>query len=204
MAKQSKQRAFEDAKDRAIAAGICVADVVKVISFDEAAMTVNVQPTVRYPDEDTFQSKPQILSVPVALVFGGGFVFRPVYKSGDIGVVLYLDRDSDAALAGGSESNPNTERLHSGDDAVFVGGIRAGTAKISGLPPGTLCAGTDTGSVFAAIGADGITIKGNIQITGNVDVTGSVAATTDVTASGVSLKSHTHTGDSGGTTSSPQ
>lgn len=197
MASQSKQRAFEDAKDRAIAAGLCVADIVKVVAFDESAMTVDVQPIVKCPDEDAFQSKPQILSVPVALVFGGGFVFRPVYKSGDIGAVLYLDRDSDAAIAGGAESNPNTERLHSGDDAVFIGGIRAGSKQISGLPPGTLCAGTETGSVYFAIGNDGITIKGNITITGSVEVS------TDVTAAGVSLKNHTHTGDSGGTTSSP-
>ncbi len=197
MASQSKQRAFEDAKDRAIAAGLCVADIVKVVAFDESAMTVDVQPIVKCPDEDAFQSKPQILSVPVALVFGGGFVFRPVYKSGDIGAVLYLDRDSDAAIAGGGESNPNTERLHSGDDAVFIGGIRAGSKQISGLPSGTLCAGTETGSVYFAIGNDGITIKGNITITGSVEVS------TDVTAAGVSLMNHTHTGDSGGTTSSP-
>ena len=82
-------------------------------------MTVDVLPLTRYPDEDSFQTKPQVLSVPVGAILGGGFAYRPVYKAGDIGVVLYLDRDSDATIAGGQEADPNTERLHSGDDAVL-------------------------------------------------------------------------------------
>ena len=112
MASQNRKRAYEDAKKQAEAAGLCVADIVKVISFDEAAMTVDVQPITRYPDEDTFQTKPQVLAVPVCTHFGGGFVIRPVYSAGDIGVVVYLDRDSDAVIAGGAEADPNTERLH--------------------------------------------------------------------------------------------
>lgn len=99
MASQNKKRSYEDAKKQAEAAGLCVADIVKVISFDEAAMTVDVQPLTRYPDEDTYQTKPQILSVPVGIIYGGGFVVRPVYSAGDIGFVVYLDRDSDATIA---------------------------------------------------------------------------------------------------------
>lgn len=133
MPRQNRKQAYEDAKKQADAAGLCVADVVKVLAFDEAALTVDVQPITRYPDEDTFQTKPPVLAVPVATIYGGGFVIRPVYKAGDIGVVVYLDRDSDAVIAGGAEADPNTERLHSGDDAVFVGGIRTGGNSM--MPP---------------------------------------------------------------------
>ena len=108
MASQNKKRSYEDAKKQAEAAGLCVADIVKVVSFDEAAMTVDVQPLTRYPDEDTFQTKPQILSVPVGIIYGGGFVVRPVYSAGDIGFVVYLDRDSDATIAGGAEADPDS------------------------------------------------------------------------------------------------
>lgn len=174
MPRQNSKRAYEDAKDQATAAGICVADIVKVITFDENNMTVDVLPLTRYPDEDTFQGKPQVLSVPVAPILGGGFVFRPVYQAGDIGVVVYLDRDSDATIAGGAEADPNTERLHSGDDAIFIGGIRAGQKKITGLPAGTLCLGTDTGSVYISITKSGIDIKGNVTITGNLTTQGGV------------------------------
>ena len=136
MPRQNRKQAYEDAKKQADAAVLCVADVVKVLAFDEAALTVDVQPITRYPDEDTFQTKPPVLAVPVATIYGGGFVIRPVYKAGDIGVVVYLDRDSDAVIAGGAEADPNTERLHSGDDAVFVGGIRTGGSSRRVPEPG--------------------------------------------------------------------
>ena len=44
MARQSKKRAFEDAQAQSMASSICVADIVKVVAFDEANMTVDVQP----------------------------------------------------------------------------------------------------------------------------------------------------------------
>lgn len=188
MARQNPKRAFEDAKDQAVAAGLCVADVVKVISFNEEKMTADVLPITRYPDEDGFQTKPQVLSVPVAMVYGGGFVIRPVYKPGDIGVVLYLDRDSDATIAGGVEADPNTERLHSGDDAVFVGGIRAGGSAISGLPSGALCLGTADGSVYLSIDKAGVEIKGNVKITGDISATGNLTNTGNFTATGGTVR----------------
>ena len=147
MAKQSKQMAYEQAKEQAMKAGICVADIVKVIKYDESKMIVDVQPLTKYPDEDKFEKKPQVLSVPVALVYGGGFVIRPVYEAGDLGLVVYLDRDSDSTIAKGGEADPNTERLHSGDDAVFFGGLRIGSKQITGLPPQKLCMATDDGNI---------------------------------------------------------
>lgn len=174
MPKKSWREAYENAKDKATLAGLCVADVVKVISFDGDAMTVDVQPLTRYPDEDGFQVKPQILAVPVVMIHGGGFIVQPVYQAGDIGVVLYLDRDSDAAIAGGIEADPNTERLHSGDDAVFVGGIRAGALPPLRFPSGSLVLGTEDASVYLAIGKSGIDIKGDVTITGNVTTAGGV------------------------------
>lgn len=172
MPRQNRKQAYEDAKKQADAAGLCVADVVKVLAFDEAALTVDVQPITRYPDEDTFQTKPPVLAVPVATIYGGGFVIHPVYKAGDIGVVVYLDRDSDAVIAGGAEADPNTERLHSGDDAVFVGGIRTGGNSISGHPAGSLSLGTADGGVYLSISPSGIAIKGNVTITGDLTTSG--------------------------------
>ena len=172
MPRQNRKRAYEDAKQQAEAAGLCVADIVKVLAFDESAMTVDVQPITRYPDEDTFQTKPPVLAVPVSMIYGGGFDVRPLYQAGDIGVVVYLDRDSDAVIAGGAEADPNTERLHSGDDAIFLGGVRTGGNTISGLPTGTLCLGTPDGSVYLSVTKTGIDIKGNVTITGDLTTSG--------------------------------
>ena len=48
MGKQSKQAAYEQAKDRAVKAGICVADIVKIVKYDEDKMIVDVQPLTKY------------------------------------------------------------------------------------------------------------------------------------------------------------
>lgn len=55
MGKQSKQAAYEQAKDRAVKAGICVADIVKIVKYDEDKMIVDVQPLTKYPDEEKFK-----------------------------------------------------------------------------------------------------------------------------------------------------
>jgi len=39
--------AYEQAKEQAMKAGICVADIVKVIKYDESKMIVDVQPLTR-------------------------------------------------------------------------------------------------------------------------------------------------------------
>lgn len=54
-------------------------------------------------------------------------------------------------------------------------------------------------------GGSGAQITGNIQQTqGNYTTTGSIHSDGDTTAGSISLKDHTHTGDSGGSTSAPR
>ena len=74
----------------------------------------------------------------------------------------------------------NTEQLHNGDLTIN------GNLNVSGL--------TTTGGLVSQG-----TVGGGASIAGSVTVTGG-----DPTADGISLKSHTHQGDSGGTTSQPQ
>ena len=45
--------------------------------------------------------------------------------------------------------------------------------------------------------------SGTMNVNGRMDITGNITGQPDITASGVSLKSHTHPGDSGGTTGTP-
>ncbi|WP_249961506.1 phage baseplate assembly protein V [Histophilus somni] len=48
-----------------------------------------------------------------------------------------------------------------------------------------------------------VSAKGSAEVQGSINVQGSVNAQGDVTAGGVSLQTHTHAGDSGGTTGVP-
>ena len=173
----SKQYGYQQAQEAALAASIHVGALVRVIDFNPVRMTVNVRPIVQTGDT----TGSQVLGVPVAGTRGGGFIFRPVYQPGDIGVVLYLDHDMDEAMARGGDAISNTERRHSDNDAVFVGGLVTGNRLMPALPSGIVMA-TEDGGTYLAVGAGGITIKGNVTVDG------------DVTAGGISLVNHTHPG----------
>ena len=50
---------------------------------------------------------------------------------------------------------------------------------------------------------DNVTIKKDLTVNGNINCDKTITASTNVVGGGISLKTHTHTGDSGGTTSPP-
>lgn len=71
---------LRDQERREQAANVRVGALCRVEKFDPAAMRVDVQPLSKALDAGVYRTQPQILSVPVALVRGGGFVLRPCYK----------------------------------------------------------------------------------------------------------------------------
>lgn len=194
---------LKNQENKKLAAGVHVGALCRVEKFDSAAMTVDVQPLSKALDAAVYRTQPPVLGVPVALIRGAGFVTRPWYKAGDVGVILYIDHDIDRIVASGEESQPNTERNHSGDDAVFVGAFVPATNPVKGLPDEALVMGTDTGSLYIAIKKDVIEIKGDIRHIGDTTQQGRTDVTVDVTAAGVSLVDHTHLGNLGTATSKP-
>ena len=131
-------------------------------------------------------------------------------------MVVYLDHDMDSTVTGGKEAKPLTERNHATTDAIFIGAIVAGSYSSSGLPSDSLVLAAENGSVYVAVSAAGVAIKGNLTVTGNVtasgnvDSSGSISAAGNMTAAGdvlaessISGAHHTHPGDSGGRTGQP-
>ena len=122
----------EEANERRNLLRIRCADLVRVTAFNQGAMTVDVKPLVKREISGTYVSPPPVLGVKVASipmeveVEGKKGAVQVKISSGDIGVVVYLDQDSDNSLKTGAESMPNSTRIHSGDDAVFVGVIQKG------------------------------------------------------------------------------
>lgn len=121
-----------EANERRMLSRIRVADLVTVTSFNEQTKTVNVKPLVKREIDGMYVSSPPILGVKVAsipakvTIEGITAAVEPEIKAGDIGIIVYLDLDSDNSLKTGAESQPNSGRIHSGDDAVFVGVIIPG------------------------------------------------------------------------------
>lgn len=190
--RSAKQFQNDEAKREQLLADIHAATIVKVTAFDPIRLTVDVQPLLQRPRDGGYETQPPVLGVPIAPTVCGGFVVRPWYKPGDVGLVVYLDQDMDAALLSGDVTRPTTQRRHAPDDAVFVGGIAAGGQRVEGLPDDALVLATLDGSIYLAVTKDGISIKGDVTVEG------------EVTAKGVPLTTHQHSGvQTGGSTSGP-
>ena len=203
---------YQQVHDKKVIESVCVAAVVQVIAFDPQKMTVNVQPLSKHLENGNYESQPPILRVPVAVTRSGGFIFRPWFKPGDTGVVVYLDHDMDATVTGGKEAIPLTERNHATTDAVFVGAVVSGSYEVQGLPAESIALAKDDGSIYVAITLDKVAIKNGITtadftadtiemttqkaiINADVQVNGKITASDDIIAENrVSSAHHTHLG----------
>ena len=138
--RKSNVLSHAEANERRMLSQIRVAELVQAIAVHNDSMTVDVKPLVKRGIGGTYASPPPVLGVKIAYIphivsvtvtvdgktgTGTGTV-RPDVRTGDVGVIVYLDRDSDASQISGEESEPNSTRLHSGDDAVFVGAVFPG------------------------------------------------------------------------------
>ena len=159
---------------------LCVAAVVQVLKFDPEKMTVNVQPLSKQLENGKYESLPPILCVPVSVTHSGGFLFRPWFKPGDTGVVVYLDHDMDATVTGGKEAKPLTERNHATTDAIFVGALVAGSYTVKGLPDESICIATEDGKIYVAVTKDKVIVK-NEDTTAEFTATSIDMKSTDMT-----------------------
>ena len=155
---------------RKLAKEIHVADIVEVLEYYPDDMTADVKPMVMAASEGKTVSRPPILKVPVAMLGCREFFIRPWYNPGDVGVIVYLDYDSDNVLGSGEEAAPTTTGCHTGNDAVFIGGAICGGSRTQGLPGEAIAIGTEEN--YMAFGKDGITVHGKIDMEGELTVRG--------------------------------
>ena len=103
---------------------------------------------------------------------------------GDIGLAVFAGKDCSNVKVGTSDPVPPASfRDNSMANGFYIGGFLNQAPSVS-------IELTQGGAV-------------NITAPGGVNISGSVTASGDMVASGKSLVNHTHTGDSGGTTSPP-
>ena len=76
------------------------------------------------------------------------------------------------------------------EDGLFVGGVCPDGKAPTGLPGNAVVVAA--GGTYIAVSADGVKINGNVTVTGTLS------------AGGIEMTTHTHPGDSGGTTGGPQ
>lgn len=120
---------MNDAMTRRLA-GVRTSIPARVLAYDEAKCSVDVQPVVDeiFEDEEgrrAAQPAPVISGVPLALYGSGGVRISIPVSVGDFVLLLFASADIDAWLAlGGPSQPPGTDRRHDLSDAVALPGIQ--------------------------------------------------------------------------------
>lgn len=178
---RSKVYALEQAKIRGQKKSICVAELVQVVKFYQEDMTVDVTPMVMEKQQDSYIERSPLLKIPVMLLGSLDIPVRPWYQAGDIGLVVYLDQDSDSVLELGDISKPQTLGYHTGEHGVFVGTILSGgkTLKMPDNPDEkAISAGMQehyisvTEKEISIKTSKEVKIKGKVKIEGSLEVNG--------------------------------
>lgn len=178
---RSKAYALEQAKIRGQKKSICVAELVQVAVFYPDDMTVDVIPMVKEKQQDSYIEKSPLLKIPVMLLGSLDIPVKPWYKEGDVGLVVYLDQDSDNVLESGCISEPQTLGYHTGEYGVFIGTIISGGKALdmpdqpdkkaisAGMPEHYITVAEDEISIWTS---KEVKIKGKVKIEGSLEVNG--------------------------------
>lgn len=183
-----------------ISRGVCTGMIVKILSVDTAAKTLDAQPMVDQVTP-TGQSIPHgpIHEIPYGYEQGGNCQIKLDPVVGDIGVIVFAHRDITRVKRTWKNATPQTLRAHNIADAMYVRTLVSATT-----PQHTITFDQQNGIAISSPLV--VKIEADAQITGNLSVGGSVTADGDVKAGSISLESHTHSGVQAGSsnTGKPQ
>jgi len=197
------------------------------------AKTISVQPVINRVVAGRSIELPEFTMVPPVFMQGGGSYTAHPIAVGDYCLLVLTERCFDRWYGGADFQSPAEFRVHDYSDGLAIVGVNPLASAIT-IPSVIQQTGdtnqdgdythqgdrTQTGDQ-TIIG--NLHVDGNVTVTGNITCQGTIAAgnytglaggamtasvsietTADVVASGISLNSHTHPGDSGGTTGGPQ
>lgn len=196
----------------------------KIVSFDAAKGLATVLPIMKFKKPDgTSIDYPQITGVPVLFPQGYGqsaTIAFPV-KAGDGCLIIIAEKSIDYWLYG---QETDTDLSFDMTNAVCIPGLfaKANADVKQACQENAIilnCNGTKAvlKSGQAQITAATVVVNGTLKVNGNITANNisaskvsadtvsadNVSGSADVTGGGISLKSHTHDGDSGGSTSAP-
>lgn len=194
----------------------------KVLKFNAGDNTVQVELMINELKRDGASVVlPPLDDVPVQFFRGGDFVITMPIKAGDHGLCVFAERCIDGWFASASKNEPLDFRMHDYSDGFFLTGFSPRPAAVKDVDLDGVCMRTLDKGTYIKLTSGKILIKGDIEQVGDYAQTGnktlkgnftqadgdSISSGTitakDMVADGVSLKKHTHGGDSGGTTTPP-
>jgi hypothetical protein len=163
----------------------------QVIAYDRTTNRVQVQLLIaQLTTSGATVSRPQLSSLPVLSLGGGGYTLNFPLTAGNLGWVVANDRDISIFLQNYSESAPNTTRMFSFSDGLFIPDVMTGFTIADEDTTRCVLQNLD-GSVKVTLGIDPITSLGlitlkapEVVIDANVTVTGSLAAEDGISVTG--------------------
>jgi len=206
------------------------ATIAKVTAVQ--AKTISVRPVINRVIDGRSIQLPRFTKVPPLFMQGGGSYTAHPIAVGDYCLLILTERCFDRWYSGADFQDPAEFRMHDYSDGIAIVGInpKAGALTIPAVIQQTGDTNQDGNYTHQGsrvhtgdhIQTGDKTQTGNYTITGNVTINGSITINAqpgdvvqvngvtleitsgDVVAGGISLKNHTHPGDSGGTTGGPQ
>lgn len=165
-----------------------------VIAATPDRMYVTVKPQIMLvgTDQKTTLSRAQVAKVPVFHMGAGGFVLTFPVKPGDPGWIIASDRDISLYIQSAKESKPNTRRLHSFEDGLFIPDAARLFTLAAGEGANVVLQSLD-GTAFVSVGAAQIKLKHPtkiraeapaIEFVGDMVITGKLTNTDDASFGG--------------------
>ncbi len=168
-----------------------------IVSFDPSTGLATVSPSMKFKKPDgTTIDYPHITGVPVVIpqAMGQGATIAFPIKTGDGCLIVVAEQSIDFWLYG---QETDTDLDFDLSNSICIPGLFPYANPV-------LADACNSNSVIVDVRGTRLSVhSGMVEIIGNLSVRGSITAGGDVTGSGVSLAAHTHTGDSGGSTSAP-
>jgi len=181
------------------------ATIAKVTAVQ--AKTISVQPVINRVVDGKSIQLPQFTKVPPLFMQGGGSYTAHPIAIGDYCLLVLTERCFDRWSSGSDFQDPAEFRMHDYSDGIAIVGInpQAGALTIPSViqQTGDTNQDGDYNRQGSLVQIGDMTITGNLHVDGEITCTGKLTAAT-ATIGGIDFGTHTHPGDSGGTTGGPQ
>lgn len=193
-----------------------------VIAVDAMRQFATVKPIIKVlATDNTLTGRAQIAKVPVLALGAGNFILSFPIAAGDLGWILASDRDISLYLQSNAESGPNSNRLHSFEDGLFIPDKARQWAIADEDAQNAVWSSIDN-TIKITIGPNSVKVKhptlvefdapnvtmsgnlsvqgdieghGNVKVDGNLEVDGTVTAEDGMTVDGDLHVTGTVTGD---------
>lgn len=141
---------------------------------------------------------PVLPHCPVWFPRGGGCSLTFPVSTGDECMVVFGSRSIDEWWQNGEAQPAYDLRRHDLSDGICLVGLTSQARPLSNVNANAVELRTDDGLAVVQISPSGHSIKilapGGLEIDGDVSIKGKLSATGDVTANGISLDGHVHSG----------